>query len=456
MARAKASSGGIRLLKRVLVGAAVGALLLTVIEWLLPRTYTSTAVILFPGAKGGGGATTGIMGDAGGGSGSADQPALPLMQGVLSVPQPGTSPATAGLILRSDKTTAALLERFDLIREWRLSKEKATERFHKRFVCSEGSSGDLRIAYKDRSATRARRTIIAALEMLTASIEELSVEPAQKNVAFLRQNLREAEANCDRIQKEIVRLQRAAGGTSPDVAIQNLGQLASDLRKELTTAEVEAAVAASSMKGTTEVAKKILATAQDPNDSGTALITTLYRDVAQKETELALLRKKFTDRRPEVVQAKQALEAARRSLAAETERQLRSLEEGASPLVREALVAQMAAQARAEGLRAASREVQAKLLALPATQARYTQLSADLRDERSRVSLLRSELARAQIIARTREAQFVILDPPTLPKRPDGYEYYWFTLAGALLGGLGTSVASLIAWARRSMREARM
>ncbi|HHX41422.1 MAG TPA: hypothetical protein GX715_15780 [Armatimonadetes bacterium] len=452
MARKNATGLGFwTLLFRTLVGAALGAGIVTGIVWLIPRYYTSSTVLLFPGAKGSSGASTSSAPSEGGAT--ADQPSVPLMQGVLSVPRPGTSPSTAALILTSRKVTVDLINRFDLAKEWNRSLERSILRFHERFVCQEGKAGDLRVSFTDRDPQRARAVVEAAIETLKRSVEDLSLDPAARNVDFLRDNVEDAEASCARIQREIVKLQRGLGGSPPDTQVQALSQILNDIQRDLTNAEVDANVAKSSMQATTETAKKMIRAAQDPAGSESMLIRSLYQDVAQKEADLALLREKFTDRRAEVVQARQALNISRKSLEKEIARQLESVEKGSSPLVRDAVVRVVTAQARVDGLRQCATEIRERLEDLPAAQVRYAQLQADLRDERSRLTLLRSEYLRAQLIVESRGPQFVMLDPPILPKRPNGWELYYWSIAGAIIGGLSVAVVAFTRWLRQSLQD---
>ncbi|HEX2999198.1 MAG TPA: hypothetical protein VHR86_03055 [Armatimonadota bacterium] len=458
MHKRNAATSGWTVLGRIFIGAIVGALLFTAIGKLIPHRYTSAAVLLFPGAKSSGGGTPAATDSTGGGGSSSDQPSLPLMEGVLSVPQLGTSPSTAALILNSRQTTVALIQKFKLNEEWHLPMEKAIEYFQEYYQCIEGPSGDLRIHYTDRTPERAQQMLTEAIKILTASIERFSEHPATKNVAYLHDNLKKAEANCDRIQKEIVRLQRMTGGTPPDSEIQTLSQLLADVQKELTTAQVEASVADSSLKVTSNVSTRIMRTAQSPVSSGSdkELISILYRDVAQRESDLALLREKYTDRRPEVVQARQALATARRGLEKEVARQVQSVQSGASPLTKDALITALTARARMAGLQQSAKRIQATLEMLPDALVKYNALTSDLKDERARVSLLRSEYLRAQLIVESRGPQFVMLDPPTRPRRPNGYELIYFTGAGAIAGALYVLLASLYGLIRRSMKEMRM
>lgn len=437
--------------KQIGIAAVAGAVFLALVGVAIPKTYTSSASLLFPGATGSGGnvnpeartppppaATAGTSG-----SGS-DQPSLPLLQGVLTVPQPGTSPTTAGLILKSRKTIARIVRQYDLDKEWGLSLETATNRFQQSFVCTSGTSGDLRIAYTDRSRQRAKRVLSTAVQLLTSSVEELSLDPAARNLQFLKESLAKAEEDYAAAQKVVVDFQKSLGGAPPDMQVEYLGQIHSGLEKDLIQAEVEESVARANSKAITDMGGKILRMSQDPAGSDKALVTIQYHDLVSKESDLALLREKFTDKRPEVVQARQAVDVSRRKLQEEVRRQTEAIKEGASPFVKDAVLAAVNASARAEGLRKSERATRQKLSTLPEAQAQFAQLEANLRDERNRLSLVRSEYAKAELIAQSRGPQFVVVDPPAISEVPNGYTVLDFAFAGLLLGPL--LVVGRLAW----------
>jgi uncharacterized protein involved in exopolysaccharide biosynthesis len=356
------------------------------------------------------------------------------MQGVLSVPQPGTSPSTAAIILTSRTNTIKLISAFNLDELWRRSMDMSIERFNKRFRCTVGESGDLRIAFTDPSPTRAEAVVQKAVNLLTDSVEELSLDPAARNAAFLRRNLAQAEETTAKAQKALVTFQQAVGGEPPSDQLQTMSRMSATIREELLATETQASTALARVRTGAKVGAEMLKRAQDPLNNKDALVTTLYQDVVRKETEVARLRETYTDKRPEVVKATQDLEASRKSLRKEIDRQLASLADESSPYLQDAVVEAMAARARIDGLRKAQREITQRLSALPELDARFAELSMNLQHERNRLTVIRGEYVKAQLIAESRGPQFVVLDPPSQPRKPNQYPTYYFTIFGALLG----------------------
>jgi len=449
------------MLKRSLAGAAAGALLMGVVMFLLPRNYSSFASLLFAtstsSSKSGGGtaaqsSSKTTAGSVSGDASSGDQPSLPLMEGLLPVPQPGTSPATAALILTSRKSTVRLINSFHLDRVWRLPMERAVERFHHRFKCVPGDKGDLMITFTDRSPYRSREVVDESIALLKRSVEELSLDPAARNLESVKQSLTDAERDFLKVQRDMVKFQRRIGGTPPDAQMLALSQTYREIQRDLLKAQAEDAAAGAGAGAASRLSQDMVRSAQDPVGNNESLLSGLYRDVVEKESALSLLSLKYTDKRPEVIQSRQDAEAARRKLSREISRQVVGIKSGASPFVSQAVVSSVTAKARSAGLRQASDQVQAQLRNLPDAQARYGQLLMDYEAEKSRLTLVRAEYIRAELLAEPRRGeQFVVFDPPVVPQRPDSKNLAFYMLMGAVLGMLMMTVKSVLNWVRQWM-----
>lgn len=431
----------VHLLWQLLAALAIGGLLGAGVNRLIPHTYTATTVLQFPASTAQG-------------SGSSDKPSLPLMQGVISVPQPGTSPATAVYILTSHRMTEQLIAHnhirpdglFDLLRAI-----DTDTYFRGKFQCIAGGAGELRIAYTDRVPQRAQQIVREAITQLTHTVDELSLDPAARTVKFLANNLHESEQACVTAEAAVVDFLRLHDGTPPDMRLQALNQLHTDLRHELRVAEVDEAAARARVQTSTRLYTQMLASLH--STTGNTLLETLYRAVVDRENELAVLRQKYTDQRPEVVQARQVRDVARHSLQEEISRQLRGLRTGASPYVHDDLVTAIANQAKIEGLRRATADLSASIAQLPAAQTHYEQLQLTLKDARTRLSLVRGEFVRAQIIAQSHGPQFVVLDPPTIPRRPNEPPPWQCILTGALLCAILVLCYGSISWTQAFMKK---
>ena len=213
------------LLGHLLLALAVGGIIGALIGLLIPRNYTATAVLQFPMA-------TSAPASATGGGGSADKPALSLLQGMLSVPQPGTSPSTAVLILTSHKVVNDLVKEFTIQPEWSLGDETPESYFRKKFICVAGGSNELHITYTANKPDTAEKVVKESINVLTRTVEELSLDPAGSTVKFLAKNLHDSEDECARAEDALIQFLRKQGGVAPDMQLQSLSQLDTDLQRE--------------------------------------------------------------------------------------------------------------------------------------------------------------------------------------------------------------------------------
>lgn len=421
--------------RQLALGGILGALLLGVPRFLRPRTYTCRAVLLFPAAPRAG-ALRALTG-----GGATDMPSLPLMEGLLSIPQPGSSPETAKLILGSQRATMALVRRLGLAEKWELPPEKARRKLGKALELKVGDTGDLGISFAHPEPELAVAVVQSTIDQLTRSIEELKLDPAAQSVAFIRKELASSEAAFARASEALVRFQRENGNLPPDTLVQHLGSQYGQLQTSLVTAEVEANTTAARARNLTSAAEAMLRAAQDPTGNPESLLGQLYENVVTQELKLSVLRRKYADEHTEVVAAQQQLEQAREALQQEVQRQLAGLGQGQSPFVGDAVVAAAVAQAKVDGLRQAVAKLRRQLDRVPERQARHAHLLLDLETQKARVVALRAELVKAQLFADRTGPRFVVVDPPVKPVLPNPRGALRMALLGFILGVMGTSLA---------------
>jgi uncharacterized protein involved in exopolysaccharide biosynthesis len=315
-----------------------------------------------------------------------------------------------------------------------------------------GDKGDLRIIFTDRSPYRSREVVDASIELLKRSVEDLSLDPAARNLKLVKQSLADAERDFLKIQRDMVKFQRRIGGIPPDAQIVSLGQTYRELQSDLLKAEAETAAARAGAGAAAKIGEEMIRAAQDPVGNHESLLSTLYSDVVEKEAALSLLSLKYTNKRPEVIESRREAEAARLKLSREVSRQITGIERGASPFVSQSVVLSVTAGARVAGLRQAFSRVRDQLRNLPEAQARYGQLLMDYEAEKSRLSLVRAEYIRAELLAKSRRGeQFVVFDPPMVPQRPDNKKLIFYMLIGALSGILIMTAKAAFSWLKQWM-----
>ncbi len=421
--------------KTLLVGMAIGLLLGIVIAVLRPTTYTSTATLLFPSAPA---SRMSLLG----GGGSGDLPSLPLLEGALMVPQPGTSAVTASLILESNRSLREVLHQLhhdandplDLANAWKLDDRETLEKLRENMEIKVGKQGELYVGFRDRQPQTAYRVASALVHELQVLSKELGINPAEQSVAFLEQQVQEADRKLRVATSAMLDFQRANHIVSMPDQARALAEQYAKMQSDKTAADLEASTAMRQVRVMTDVAGKMVEACIDPNPAVGNTLAQLYQQVTKIETELALLSEKLTAHHPDV-QAKQAeLQRAQKVLNAEIDRQLSALDQGGSPVLYPAVIQAAASHARAEGLDAALRKMQTTVERLPKQQAAYARLQAELEANVATVKLLRQELEKARIVEQSRGPNFVLLDHAELPEQPDSAGRVRIIVLLALLG----------------------
>jgi len=439
------------------LGVACGLLLGGLLALLQPTTYTVTATLVFPSAPSS--KLGGLLG-----SSSGDLPSVPLLDGVLLVPQPATSAGTAALIIHSHRTTQAVIEELHLQQEWHLRTLAATyRRFNKGLKCTTGRDGELVIGFCDKAGPQlVMRVTEALLQQLQQQTAQLGLDPARDNLTFLDTQRQQAHAQSLEAQQRLQAFQ--AQNRLIDVSDQAkaLADEYAKIQSDLAEATIAATIAdhvvhqvAGSMDSLIRASIDPLALSGASSLSGssgsvttTGTLSPLYEKVIALEAELALLRTRLTPNHPDVQSKEQELAIARRVLRDEIQRQLAVLHHGDSPVINAAVVQASVSHFKVAGLQQALRQVEQIIDKVPKMQASYLRLSAELNAAIEAEKLYREEWEKARIIAQTRGKLYEILDPATAPVDHDpGHRL--FVLIAFLVLGLGlAAVKPYLDWLR--------
>ena len=444
----------------LLLGALCGLALGGLVALLQPTTYTATATLIFPSAPGN--KLSGLLG----GASTGDLPSVPLLDGVLLVPQPATSAGTAGLIVHSHHTAQAVIDELHLQQVWRLHGLAATHRrFAKGLQCTTGRDGELVVGFRDKSGpqlvTQICETLLRQLEQQTST---LGLNPARDNLAFLDAQQQQAHAKSLAAQQRLQVFQTQYRlFDAPDQA-KDLADEYTKIQSDLAEAKIAAVVANREIHlvagGMEELIRSSidplaipsLSTAGNSTPSGTVATTgtlsPLYQKVVELESELALLHNRLTPEHPDVQSKAQELTIARRVLQGEIQRQLAVLHSGSSPVINAAVVQAAISQAKVNGLQQALQQVEQLVNTIPKLEATYMRLTAELNAAGEAEKLYREEWEKARIIAQTRGKIYEILDPVVPPVDHDP-SHRLFVMVAFLILGLGiAAVKPYLDWLR--------
>lgn len=196
----------------------------------------------------------------------------------------------------------------------------------------------------------------------------------------------------------------------------------------------------------------------DPGSSGpNGAISSIDQHLTSLKAELAADKAKYTDKHPDVIRLQHdiaATEALKKTMESES-----SLGTASPAMSGPSSIAQVKSQLKANELEIASRQrdvksIQAQISTyqgrLNETPMREQELAGIVRDHEQSLANYNSLLARKQqselasnLVSRQQGEQFRIVDPPSLPQKPDFPDHFKFSLAGIGVGlalGLGLVV----------------
>jgi capsule polysaccharide export protein KpsE/RkpR len=184
--------------RRGLHWLAIGLAISTVVAWLIPDRYESTASLMPPDPQSlSSGAMLAAM------AGAAGSPATAGLAGSL-LGAKSTSATFLGVI-QSRTAQDDLINRFDLRKVYGYkryidAREKLSERTS---VKEDGKSGVVSVTVTDASPIRARDLSQAYVEELDKLVAQLSTSSARRERVFLEQRLKTVQADLDAAAREL-------------------------------------------------------------------------------------------------------------------------------------------------------------------------------------------------------------------------------------------------------------
>ena len=399
----------------VLAGVLLGLLLGSLIAYFTPRCYSSTATLIFPTSP-----FFGLPLQ----SKSNDLPSIPLLSGVILVPQTGSSALSASVLLHSSRARLAIIARLrkqgiDLEKAWRLDHAKVLRRLDTDLECKIGDDGELIAGFRDTDKERACLIMQAALDELGDLTAALGQQPSEWSLQFLRERVKDSEARLNRAQTALLAFQQQHQIIAVDEQAQQLTQQYITLADSLQKARLAAELARGNVAKVAGAATQLVKACIDPTVDPTAPLNALYKDVTARQAALALLKTKYTPAHPDVQEQTKELAQAQALLQREVRRQLALINMGASPVVLDQVLQASAAQTKAAGLQQATDKMKAELAKFPRAAGSYMLLAADAAADAAAVKLFRTELEKARVISLTRQPVFSVIDEPRAPPQPD-------------------------------------
>jgi tyrosine-protein kinase Etk/Wzc len=222
-----------RFIGRFVIGA---ALLAVVVSLLLPVKYEATTVLLPPNQSTsigsfflGQGAGLGSVGSLG---------ALGALAGGLGLK---TQTDTYLAFLKSRTVEDAMIERFGLLREYKLKRmSDARKEFESRVtIAAEKKDGLIRIAVEDRKPERAAELANGYVEEFRKLSASLAITEAARRRLFFEQQLQPAKDNLTTAEEAMRKIQQTTGVLQIDSQARALIESVAILRAQVVAKEVQ-------------------------------------------------------------------------------------------------------------------------------------------------------------------------------------------------------------------------
>jgi uncharacterized protein involved in exopolysaccharide biosynthesis len=379
---------------------------------------------------------------------------MPLLQGMMSLPQPGTSTDTAQIIMKTRFMRTQIINDLKLKEKWKLSLEDALDYLAKNTRIKAGDAGDMRIEYTDNNAQVAYEVLRKSLALLEKQAKDLTLDPADRYINFVESARADAELDFTTALTKLQRFLESQQGITPSNSGDLLSKAYFDVESNLSTAEVDLHAKEAAVKQLSDLAIKMVNKNIDPNGGATtsSVLSKLYSDLIEAQTQLQLLRRQYSDTWPDVVSARRTIEETQKQMESEVRRLLSGMGAGENPFVARDIVVALAARTTVEGLKGVRDRLKEKLAKLPGAGTAFVHLQLELDAAKAKVVQLRTEAGKAQLYKETRSRVFVIPEPPIVPVEPNPRGLLMKTVIGLLLGLLIGCILPYSKWSKANPR----
>jgi uncharacterized protein involved in exopolysaccharide biosynthesis len=288
-------------------------------------------------------------------------------------------------------------------------------------VATGKESNVIRLAYTDKSAEEAARTINTLVDVFLKKQVELRNQPATSSARWFNDRTSEVRNRYEEAQKRLSDFQRQHGIVGVD-RMDLEGDKVRSLSVELVQAQGEVASARSRA-----------GTSNGPDVVRTEIVQNMEREVGMQSAKVAELSRTYGPNHPQMAAATAQLDQLRRSLAEATSTQAQSL-----------TAASTAAQRREAELRARLQEQQAKMIALSGVQDQVMVLQRDVDAARLTYDEVRKRFNEATLKSEISQANTSRLDraeAPILPAKPN--MLLWLAAAIIMGAASGFGVVAL-------------
>lgn len=421
----------------VLVGGTLGALP----RLIAPLNYTGIAVISFPPSP-----LAKIS--AGGIAADKDIPAIPLLEGLGLVPQAGTAPEAARLIMGTRKSIGRIVDEFKFAQNWGVPRDLAIQLLTGKIIFRPGEVGDLKIEFTDPDRKLAKAVVVRLLKILKDETARIATETTGDFLTIINNGRVTAEAELLAkltIGKEFL---NKNDSVSPEQLGNTFQGVIANAMTDLIKASAVAAGKNAAVAKVRSSASAALKQNMDPNVQGNVptVLGGLYDRKVGLTSQLSLLKQQYNDDFPEVVTVQRQLNEVTKQLNLEVLRLMKSVQSGDNPYIAPVVVESVASTAAQAVLDKALKDLMLKVKALPERGVKYAFIQADVDTATAKVKFWREQEMKAQVVIASRGHSFTEIESPDVPERPNPRGAFLGFAMGAALGLFFGSFRPYIQW----------
>ncbi|MCH8274625.1 MAG: hypothetical protein IH851_07535 [Armatimonadetes bacterium] len=401
------------------------ALLAFVLAGVLPKTYESDAVLLFP-----------LMGRSNPQTGRALLPPIPqpregalLLEGQIFLPTVGTSPNAVIEIVTSRAAAAEIAERNAGSLFGHSPDDRDIETMRKAIVYEVTESGYLRMGFRWRDRAVCVQVVSDLIAFAEGRVAEMGKEFASESLGFLREEVVRRQSDVGERMAELhAALQESPLALVAGNRAEFVGKLL-DASAAMRSLEIDLTGLRASLDTTLQALRQALEEGAE-GEAYTAVAAQLQSDVAQLKRRMEEAAGTLSSDSPEMSRLQHQFRSAADSYIEELERTVGAAESRSLSIT-------LAEEAQRSGLLAKIRATRTALdrlrdenLELAGLEIEQRRLRRELERAERQLDLMVSQLALAQIAEEKRYKAFVIVDPPYAPERPYFPRRGLFTAAG--------------------------
>lgn len=397
-----------------LVGLTCGGGAYFVSKHYVTPQYSTGTTLLFsaPGGPSMGSLLSGLTGGGGGDMGGS----VPLLNGLYSAPQFGSTPGSAMSIMATGRFQTKVVTRLDLPAVWHTSPAQAYGRLNKSVTYAVDRNGFLDIQATDPNPVLAAKLVNTSVQALLETTKQMNTARTGK----VRRQLERALQNGNR-QLELKNAQLAAV-ESGNIQRMPLGTGASTTYQALVTDKI---TTQADLKAATTQLERQIRTARRTYGQGTNLPTsvpfagdTLVR-LRKAESDFRTAQDTLGPDNPDYQKAELALKQARAEVQLEAKRQITAVNTGLTTNISELAIKQATLAGRLDYLNKTIAPIKDAMQSMPAAKIQEDQLTADVRINRALVDQLKVALQQAQLADGSQSLPaFTVVDKAGIPDKP--------------------------------------